>query len=421
MARPADPTLEWPTHPRLKPALRRAWRSRDTVQFGITPAHAVAVGPLDTATGSFIYLLDGTRGLPLLRQEAQAMGLPAGRADSVVARLVAAGLIEDSLAGGGTTSAVRSDARARDRLRADQAALSVLHPDPSAGLRLLGARRATRVQVRGAGRVGSSVAALLSAAGVGQVDVMDGGYVEPWDVLPGGLSPEQIGERRDTAARRLVRSAAPARRTSRAASPASSARGASPAPAACGTAGPSCGVAASAGHGASADPCGPDLVVIAPRDGLAAYAPEPDAAEQLMSAKVPHLYAGVLEGTGVVGPLVLPGITCCAGCMAARRAEREPGWPRMLAQWRSGRQTPVPACDAALATVVAGYTAAQVLALLDGGTPPSVGARLELTLPGLAWDVRPIEPHPSCVCGAMTTSVTRYSSDGEEPQATMSG
>ncbi|MCC3779931.1 ThiF family adenylyltransferase, partial [Streptomyces sp. UNOB3_S3] len=58
----------------LKPALRRAWRSRDTVQFGVAPAHAVLLGPVDTATGSFLGLLDGTRGMPLLREEARGMG-----------------------------------------------------------------------------------------------------------------------------------------------------------------------------------------------------------------------------------------------------------------------------------------------------------------------------------------------------------
>ncbi|MYV53827.1 ThiF family adenylyltransferase, partial [Streptomyces sp. SID3212] len=76
-------------HPRVKTALRRAWRERQTVQFGVTPAHAVLVGPVDTATGSFLELLDGTRGLPLLREEARAMGLPDGRADALVERLAA--------------------------------------------------------------------------------------------------------------------------------------------------------------------------------------------------------------------------------------------------------------------------------------------------------------------------------------------
>ncbi|GAA3046075.1 hypothetical protein GCM10020000_27360 [Streptomyces olivoverticillatus] len=58
------------------------------------------MGPVDTATGCFLGLLDGARGLPLLREEAQALGLPEGRADGVVERLTAAGLIDDARAGG---------------------------------------------------------------------------------------------------------------------------------------------------------------------------------------------------------------------------------------------------------------------------------------------------------------------------------
>ncbi|MDX3225723.1 ThiF family adenylyltransferase [Streptomyces sp. ME19-01-6] len=382
-------------HPMLKPALRRGWRSRDTVQFGVARAHAVVLGPVDTATGSFLELLDGTRGLPLLRQEARALGLPEGRADALVERLAAAGLLDDPVEGGERAAAAWRHGAALDRLRPDLAALSVLCPEPGAAARLLAARGAMRVQVRGAGRVGAAVAALLSASGVGQVDVVDGGCVEPWDVTPGGLPAERIGERRDAAARGVVRQSAPGPRPRRPAGPAPG-----PAP--------------------SGEP-GLTLVVIAPRDGLAAYAPDPAGAEPLLASGTPHLYAGVLEATGVVGPLVLPGITPCAGCAAVGRGEREPTWPRMLAQWRSGRRGPTWACDTALATVVAGVTAVHALGFLDGRLPASAGARLEAALPTLTWDRRRIEPHAECACGAAGRTDAVYASDVEAPHATMSG
>lgn len=383
-------------HPMLKPALRRGWRSRDTVQFGVARAHAVVLGPVDTATGSFLELLDGTRGLPLLRQEARALGLPEGRADALVERLTAAGLLDDPVEGGEWAAPAWRRGAALDRLRPDLAALSVLCPAPGAAARLLAARGAMRVQVRGAGRVGAAVAALLSASGVGQVDVVDGGCVEPWDVTPGGLPAERIGERRDAAARGLVRQAAPGPRPRR----------------------PATGAAA--GAAPSGEP-GLTLVVIAPRDGLAAYAPDPAEAEPLLASGTPHLYAGVLEATGVVGPLVLPGITPCAGCAAAGRTEREPVWPRMLAQWRSGRRRPTWACDTALATVVAGVTAVHALGFLDGRLPASAGARLEAALPTLTWDTRRIEPHAECGCGAAGRTDAVYASVVEAPHATMSG
>ncbi|WHX18709.1 ThiF family adenylyltransferase [Streptomyces malaysiensis subsp. malaysiensis] len=377
-------------HPMLKPALRRGWRSRDTVQFGVARAHAVVMGPVDTATGSFLELLDGTRGLPLLRQEARAIGLPEGRADALVDRLAAAGLLDEPKDGG-------EPAAALDRLRPDAGALSVLHPEPGAAARLLAARRAMRVQVRGAGRVGAAVAAALSGSGVGRVDVVDGGCVEPWDVAPGGLSAEQIGERRDLAARRVVRQAAPGplpRRPARERTPAE--------------------------ERTSSGETGLALVVITPRDGLAAYAPDPEPAQPLLASGTPHLYAGVIEATGLVGPLVVPGITPCAGCATAGRAEREPAWPRMLAQWRSGRRRTAPACDTALAMVVAGLTAVQALAFLDGRPSGGAGVRWELALPSLIWEARPVEAHPGCGCGAAGEEDAVYASAAEAPHATMS-
>ncbi|WP_405539374.1 ThiF family adenylyltransferase [Streptomyces antimycoticus] len=378
-------------HPMLKPALRRGWRSRDTVQFGVARAHAVVMGPVDTATGSFLELLDGTRGLPLLRQEARAIGLPEGRADALVDRLAAAGLLDEPRDGG-------EPAAALDRLRPDAGALSVLHPEPGAAARLLAARRAMRVQVRGVGRVGAAVAAALSGSGVGRVDVVDGGCVEPWDVAPGGLSADQIGERRDVAARRVVRQTAPGPLPRRSARERTSAEERTP----------------SGEHGLA-------LVVIAPRDGLAAYAPDPDPAQPLLASGTPHLYAGVIEATGVVGPLVVPGMTPCAGCAAAGRAEREPVWPRMLAQWRSGRRRTAPACDAALAMVVAGLTAVQALAFLDGRPSGGAGVRWELALPSLVWEARPVVAHPGCGCGAAGEEDAVYASAAEAPHATMSG
>ncbi|MCZ0993496.1 hypothetical protein O1L44_10795 [Streptomyces noursei] len=81
----------------------------------------------------------------------------------------------------------------------------------------------------------------------------------------------------------------------------------------------------------------------------------------------------------MVGPLVVPGVSACAGCDELRRTDAEPAWPRLLAQWRSGRGTPaVPACDASLATAVAGLAAIQALAFLDGEPSPCTGARMEL-------------------------------------------
>ncbi|MFD3992304.1 TOMM precursor leader peptide-binding protein [Streptomyces sp. NPDC058548] len=378
-------------HPMVKPALRRAWRSLRSVQFGVTPAHAVVLDPVDQATGTLLGLLDGTRGTELLRAEARTLGLPSGRLDALLGRLGSAGLLADASAGrpgrtGPTAGAVDT---ALDPLRADLASLSVVHPEPERAVRTLAARRAVRVQVRGAGRVGAMVAVLLAAAGVGGVEVVDSGRVEPWETAPGGLPAEAVGERRATAARRLVgrwrRSRGPG------------------------------------GPGDGSGGVGLSLVVVTPRDGLGAYVPDPLPAQRWVTTGTPHLYAGVLEATGVVGPLVLPGGTACARCLQEERTDREQDWPRLLAQWRSGARHPLPACDLGLATAVAGLAAAHALAFLDGDLPASTGTRWETSLPLLEWRAERLRPHPTCPCGAARGGEGERASAAGGAQDTMAG
>jgi len=374
----------------VKPALRRGWRDLNTVQFGVAPAHAIVLGPMDTATGSLLDLLDGTRGMPLLREEGHRMGLPDGHVDGLVDRLARAGLLDDATGGGPAADALREKKKVLDRLRPDLASLSLVAPEPSDAIERLAARRSLRVQVLGAGRVGVVLAALLAGAGVGEVEVRDTGRVEPWDVAPGGLPAESIGERREEAARRAVRRAAPDRppRTSSKEKEPEEVRGLS-------------------------------LVILTPRDGLAVHAPDPAEAEALLASGTPHLYAGVVEGTGVVGPLVLPGDTGCAGCLDQGRVDRDPTWPRLVAQWRSGQQRKVPACDLTLAACVAGLAAGHALAFLDGELPSSAGARWETSVPGFDWQARPVWSHPACPCGAAEKAKGERASEDAEPHETM--
>ncbi|GAA1425856.1 TOMM precursor leader peptide-binding protein [Streptomyces thermospinosisporus] len=377
-------------HPVVKPALRRGWRDLNTVQFGMTPAQALTLGPVDTATGSFLELLDGTRGLELLRAQGPRMDLPGNQVDRLVRRLARAGLLDDARGGGPAADALREKREVMERLGPDLASLTLTTSEPGEALRRLAARRETRVQVRGAGRVGSVLAALLSGAGVGGVEVRDVGQVEPWDVTPGGLPAEAVGERREAAVRRIVRRAAPDRPPRRAERPRLSAD----------------------------TPCF-SLVVLAPRDDVAVHAPDPVSAEPLLASGTPHLYAGVVEGTGVVGPLVLPGETGCAGCLQQHRTDRDPVWPRLVAQWRSGRKHRMTACDLALATTVAGLAAAHVLAFLDGRLPSSAGARWEVALPGLDWHARRVLAHPACPCGAAEKGKGEHTSGQGRSHETM--
>ncbi|MFF7069186.1 TOMM precursor leader peptide-binding protein [Streptomyces pseudovenezuelae] len=377
--------------PQMKPALRRSWRDLNTVQFGMTPAHALTLGPMDTATGSFLDLLNGTRGLALLREEGRRSDLPDGHVDTLVGRLARAGLVDDARGGGPAADALREKKEILDRLAPDLASLSLTTSEPGDAMRLLAARRSLRVQVRGAGRVGVTLAALLSGAGVGEVDVRDGGRVEPGDVAPGGLPAASVGDLRSTAARRAVSAAAPGRP-------------------------PRHGSRASV----TADDTGFSLVILAPRDDVDVHAPAPATGEPLVRSGTPHLYAGVVEATGVVGPLVLPGETGCAGCLHETRTDRDQAWPRLVAQWRSGgRRLPARPCDLALATTVAGLAAAHALAFLDGRVPSSAGARWEVSLPGMTWHARPVWPHSACPCGAAEKGKGEHTSKEEAAHETM--
>jgi bacteriocin biosynthesis cyclodehydratase domain-containing protein len=72
-----------------------------------------------------------------------------------------------------------------------------------------------------------------------------------------------------------------------------------------------------------------DLVVLS--DSLMV---DPRMLRDLHAARIPHLPVRVRDGTGLVGPLVVPGLTSCLGCADLHRSERDSGWPAVAAQLR---------------------------------------------------------------------------------------
>jgi bacteriocin biosynthesis cyclodehydratase domain-containing protein len=195
------------------------------------------------------------------------------------------------------------------------------------------------------------------------------------DCSPGGIGAEQLGRSRAGAAREAVRRAAGL--------PPS---GPLPAPA--------------REQAREQAVRAPDLVVLAPRDGSGGFAGSAVQARPLMRAGVPHLYSGVVEHLGVVGPLVLPGASACGGCVALARTDQDSAWPRLLAQLAAdgpGRPRE-PACDGALAAAVAGLAALHALLLLDGTRPASVDGWFEISATdGMTRRLR-LSPHTDCGC-----------------------
>jgi bacteriocin biosynthesis cyclodehydratase domain-containing protein len=147
---------------------------------------------------------------------------------------------------------------------------------------------------------------------------------------------------------------------------------------------------------------GPDLVVLV--HGSAADSTE---AAGLVTAGLPHLAVVVRERGVLVGPLVLPGRSPCLRCLDLQRADRDPAWPRVLAQL-TGRGGRVPE-ETASALLAASLAALQVLGHLDGRRrPAALAATLEVELPDGLVSRRPWVSHPSCGC----TSLVRA---GDEP------
>lgn len=333
--------------PLLTPAARRLWRDQETLQLGRTPGRAVVLTGVDGAARGLLGLLDGTRDHDAVVLAARDGGCPPPRTERMLTLLDSAGLLEDAAA---DRSALRVLVRdERDRLTADLRSLELA--GAADALRVVSRRLGARVVVEGAGRVGAAVAALLASSGIGAVDIIDEGLTRPEDCGAGGLRLTDIGRRRGEAARDLIATLAPSVRT--------------------------------------APLVLPDLVVLAPAAGL----PHPDPPRL-----VPHLLAEVRDGTGIVGPLVQPGIGACLHCLDLARTDRDPDWPAIAAQLSMPAPGVAP-CDAGLAAAVTAQAVLQTLSLVDGLEPPAtIGGTLELTLPGWRWRRRSWQVHPACEC-----------------------
>jgi bacteriocin biosynthesis cyclodehydratase domain-containing protein len=353
--------------PALKAGLLPVWRDRDTLQIGVDPRRAVALGGVGGVgglgrTAVVIGLLDGSRDRAAVIAAAGAYGVPEQAAGEVLAVLAAAGVLDDYPAG--LHASLPDELRAR--LAPELATASLAYADGDGGARTLARRRAAFVRIHGAGRTGACVASFLAASGVGHVTCADPGVARPADLAPAGLIRADLGEPRQEGAARAVGRAAPDVRT-------------------------------------LDDGAVPDLVILT--------APAlPDLAEGLIRDRVPHLAVWAGEAIGVVGPLVRPGRSACLRCVDMRKADADPAWPKILAQATFAPAQPQ-ACDTVLAAMTATIASAQALAFIDlagvNGTgpvtsvPATVNGTLEVVLPDWQWRRRTWPPHPSCTCGAV--------------------
>ena len=144
-------------------------------------------------------------------------------------------------------------------------------------------------------------------------------------------------------------------------------------------------------------PAGVDLVVLA--DYLGA---DPRLLRDLHAARVPHLPVRVRDGAGLVGPLVIPGVTSCLSCADLHRTDRDAAWPALAAQLREvigSADRPTVLATAALALGQLHRIIAAVRADGPAGDPPStLNTTWEVDVATHALRARRWPRHPMCGC-----------------------
>jgi hypothetical protein len=342
--------------PALKVGIRPLWRDGDTVQIGVDPRRARALTRLGKAA-AVVSLLDGSRDAEQVVRTAETYGIPQADAERVIGLLATAGVLDDFPA----ESRAALPGHLRSRLGPEMACAALAHRYTDGGAAVLARRREAFVRVHGAGRLGASIATFLAASGVARVSCLDPGAAGDADVTPAGLGADDVGESRAAGAARAVHRVAPEART---------------------------------------DDDARQFPALAVLTGW----PDPLVTAALMRDRVPHLVVRADEAIGVVGPLVLPGRSACVRCVDLGKTDRDPAWPRILAQASAGGLTAATqACDTVLAAATAALAVAQALTCIDrSGESATANGTLELALPGWQWQRRAWPPHPACTCGAVT-------------------
>lgn len=144
---------------------------------------------------------------------------------------------------------------------------------------------------------------------------------------------------------------------------------------------------------------GVDLVVLAD-----ALVDDPRLVRDLQAAGVAHLPVRVRDGTGLVGPLVIPGVTSCLRCADLHRTDRDPAWPALATQLREVVGSADRATLLATAALALGQLQRIIAAVRSGAggvvpdPPATFDTTWELDLAGQAIRTRRWSRHPLCGC-----------------------
>lgn len=143
-----------------------------------------------------------------------------------------------------------------------------------------------------------------------------------------------------------------------------------------------------------------DLVVLA--DYLIT---DPRLLRELHHGGIAHLPVRVRDGAGLVGPLVIPGLTSCLHCADLHRTDRDAAWPAVAAQLRGAVGSASRATILATAALAMHQVDLVIRAVGHAGdgrpapeAPPTLNTTLELDTGGYSIVARHWSRHPDCQC-----------------------
>ena len=135
---------------------------------------------------------------------------------------------------------------------------------------------------------------------------------------------------------------------------------------------------------------------------------DPRMLRDLHSQGVAHLAVRVRDGIGLVGPLVIPGVTSCLDCADLHRRDRAAAWPAVAAQLRDT----VGVADRPTLLATAALALSQVNRVIgavreqdgerrqgpDPGPPQALSTTLEFDVHAGSIVARQWPRHPLCSC-----------------------
>jgi hypothetical protein len=294
------------------------WRSAVVLSVGVGRSlrlsFATAQEAMDCA--KFLTGLDGSRTWSQMMDH-----------DALLVRLAERGLLTDAAA---ALPSMR--AHARERAMAELGALTLESSTPASAADTLRRRADLTVAVHGDGRLGTAIATLLAASGLGRVLIVSDQprpeLVTDFDTIPGGPLPDEEGTNRLAAVRAAVDRAAIADST-------------------------------------QAPREEPSLVIIARDCPTDTAWIDPESCESQVASGRPHLLAATAGQRGRVGPMVIPGSTACQRCVALEMVDRDPEWPMVAAHLIRPRRRIPPSTAVLSNALVAAVAADHALRFLD--------------------------------------------------------